>query len=79
MFQQFQNTSNNKKPERLLKTRLGVVNFLEQNVFTFEEGLYGFSAQKKFLLSSMPGAKEKTPFLSVRTRQVRLNNGAELL
>lgn len=50
-----------------LTTRLGMVHVLPENIYTFEEGLYGFSNAKNFVVAPMPALEESSPFFVMQS------------
>ncbi|CAO5678857.1 MAG: Flagellar assembly factor FliW [Holosporales bacterium] len=50
-----------------MKTRLGMIDVNPEYIYTFEEGLYGFSDAKNFVIAPMPGIDDITPFLLMQS------------
>lgn len=50
-----------------MNTRLGNISVRHKNLYTFEEGLYGFSDAKTFVLSSVPTMEESSPFFMMQS------------
>ncbi|MBP9752403.1 MAG: flagellar assembly protein FliW [Proteobacteria bacterium] len=50
-----------------MKTRLGMIDVNPEHIYTFEEGLYGFSEAKSFVIVPMPGIDDVTPFLLMQS------------
>ncbi|CAO5678151.1 MAG: Flagellar assembly factor FliW [Holosporales bacterium] len=49
-----------------MNTRLGRIDIQSENIYVFEEGLFGFSSAKNFVLSSVPYHEERSPFFMMQ-------------
>lgn len=49
-----------------MNTRLGRIDIQSENIYVFEEGLFGFSDAKNFVLSNVPYHEEKSPFFMLQ-------------
>jgi flagellar assembly factor FliW len=56
-----------KTPLHTLKTRLGNIDVIAENIYFFHNGIYGFSNEHHFLLSPMPNTQEKSPFFIMQS------------
>lgn len=59
-----------KTPLHILKTRLGNIDVTAENIYFFQNGIYGFSNEHHFIVSPMPNAVMYSPFFIMQS----LNN-----